>query len=548
MRRKKNLDIYLQELFELGPAVGQCRLAAEFFGMWKSDFETELPPALHALITKPCQVSNRNKALSYSQAQHEPVVDPKVFKSISDLSISTDSCKSTYQRVSPASTSDTMPTKVSSVSEVPYLKKCETPSRTPSPADDMMAESAACFTSPPGSSYHSDEEATDYDEDMDDTAWRDNDPHEYKSSREHMNSPCSSVDSENDFPSTAPTDLRSQSSQQPLWQTYKHEQFGPPIDRRRRNAVQHDRFEDVAVPTPLTCNALRVSQSRDIDKSPCSVSKIHRKNTAPLSPPSHASVIKTIASSQSRCPTPISASWSEPGQSTRPLEVQEAGSPNKTSAGSAHLGHACIGQRTFTPATGHLANMPERVKSQERHRPLTRSIKRRKRVSGPRPPLPRPPLRPTASKLPPGILKNWTRMIKETRLACQTSSLPLRRREHGALNSPSRMTSPTPGAQFLAKYPKAFAAVFKVVVDPERIVALQVMERDEDFMLSVPDLRLRVRQKFARVEMPLPDEFDLVWEPCGGSRVVLRNDEELQRAIHASATHKITLRCTFQTS
>ncbi|KAG0210560.1 hypothetical protein BGX28_009196 [Mortierella sp. GBA30] len=56
----------------------------------------------------------------------------------------------------------------------------------------------------------------------------------------------------------------------------------------------------------------------------------------------------------------------------------------------------------------------------------------------------------------------------------------------------------------------AFVATFKIVVDPEQIVALQVMEKDEDFTLSVPDLRLRVRKKFEKMEMPLPEDFELL--------------------------------------
>ncbi|KAI8352426.1 hypothetical protein B0O80DRAFT_530355 [Mortierella sp. GBAus27b] len=34
------IDQYLHELFALGPAVGQCRLVSEFFGIWKSDLDT----------------------------------------------------------------------------------------------------------------------------------------------------------------------------------------------------------------------------------------------------------------------------------------------------------------------------------------------------------------------------------------------------------------------------------------------------------------------------------------------------------------------------
>ena len=81
------------------------------------------------------------------------------------------------------------------------------------------------------------------------------------------------------------------------------------------------------------------------------------------------------------------------------------------------------------------------------------------------------------------------------------------------------------------------------MIDSERIVALQVLEPDPDFQLSVPDLRLRVAKKFERMEMPLPAAFDLVWTAWHGQQVVLKNDEELNRAVRSSANNKITLRC-----
>ena len=86
---------------------------------------------------------------------------------------------------------------------------------------------------------------------------------------------------------------------------------------------------------------------------------------------------------------------------------------------------------------------------------------------------------------------------------------------------------------------------FKIVVDAERIVALQVLEADQDFQLSVPDLRRRVQSKFERMDMPLPRDFELVWTAWHGQRVVLKNDQELHQAVGSSANNKVTLRCEF---
>ncbi|KAF9562834.1 CCA tRNA nucleotidyltransferase, mitochondrial [Mortierella alpina] len=490
MRRKRNLDIYLQELFKLGPTIGQCRLATEFFGMWKTDFETDLLPALHSLVTKPCQMSKGNEPLSPPQAQHEtPLELPKSFSCTPYLSLSASSSDSTTRRFSPTSTLDTSPPKAHSVWESQQVRVCERPSGTPSLADCVMAQDAVYLPSPPGSSYHSDDEDGDFDEDKDDFDWDDNDKHESGSSTEHMNSSRPSIDSEDEILNSDLTDLKTQIPVRPLWQTYEPETPRPAIGRRR-NAVHYERIEDAVGPitsplTPLFANVLRLSPSCDVEGSPCLGSKIHRESKEPLRLPIHAFVPKKIASLPSRCPTPVSLS--KPGQ-VLCSAAHGAGDPNRTSA-------------------GHPPIMPDRIKPQDKRRPLTRSIKRRKRVSGPR-----PTLSPIASKPPPGILKNWTRTIKETRLTCQTSPSPPRPRgeEHEPMKAYPRMASPTPGAQFLSKYPKAFAAVFKIVVDPDQILALQVMEKDEDFVLSVPDLRLRVRQKFERAEMPLPNDFELL--------------------------------------
>ncbi|KAF9084805.1 hypothetical protein BGX23_010197 [Mortierella sp. AD031] len=106
-------------------------------------------------------------------------------------------------------------------------------------------------------------------------------------------------------------------------------------------------------------------------------------------------------------------------------------------------------------------------------------------------------------------------------------------------------TSPAPGAKFLALHPSGFAATFKVVVCPETIIALQVLEESADFVLTVPDLRLRVMNKFQKVDMPIPGHFELIWTAWDDSRVVLKNDEELHKVLMASPNHKLTLRCIF---
>ncbi|KAF9359468.1 hypothetical protein BGX34_008343 [Mortierella sp. NVP85] len=105
--------------------------------------------------------------------------------------------------------------------------------------------------------------------------------------------------------------------------------------------------------------------------------------------------------------------------------------------------------------------------------------------------------------------------------------------------------APTP---FQRHPPSAFVATFKIVCDSKHIVALRVMEQEHDFALSAPDLRRRVQKKLAKMEIPLPEQFELIWTPScgeGGSSVVLKNDEELRRAIQSNPHQKITLQCLY---
>jgi hypothetical protein len=101
----------------------------------------------------------------------------------------------------------------------------------------------------------------------------------------------------------------------------------------------------------------------------------------------------------------------------------------------------------------------------------------------------------------------------------------------------------SPGAGFLAQHPQGFAATIKVVISRDIIVALQILEEEPGFQLSVPDLRLRVLNKLHRMNLCVPNDFELMWTGWDGTRVLLKNDEELQRALKTSTNNKITLRC-----
>ncbi|KAF9572194.1 hypothetical protein EC968_010131 [Mortierella alpina] len=111
---------------------------------------------------------------------------------------------------------------------------------------------------------------------------------------------------------------------------------------------------------------------------------------------------------------------------------------------------------------------------------------------------------------------------------------------------------------------------FKIVLDADTIVALQVVE-DQKFILTLQDLKSRVKSKLLKSNVHLPENFDLLWSmPSSPSSTIpstpstpasatsfssassaylnagmaLRTDEELHRAIHSSKNHKVTLKCT----
>ncbi|KAF9151042.1 hypothetical protein BG015_007130 [Linnemannia schmuckeri] len=142
--------------------------------------------------------------------------------------------------------------------------------------------------------------------------------------------------------------------------------------------------------------------------------------------------------------------------------------------------------------------------------------------------------------------------------ACSTSTLS------SSTSAPTTAGGGTHGAGTLA-------TTFKIVMDADTIVALQVLE-DSSFVLTMPELRSRVKAKLTKSNIQLPDKFDLLWTvptssmtmaspspltPTTGMStvsvnqvagaldqgVMLKTDEDLHRAIHASRNHKVTLRC-----
>ncbi|KAG0076010.1 hypothetical protein BGZ93_001592 [Podila epicladia] len=117
------------------------------------------------------------------------------------------------------------------------------------------------------------------------------------------------------------------------------------------------------------------------------------------------------------------------------------------------------------------------------------------------------------------------------------------------------------------------ATTFKIVMDADTIVALQVVEDPREFVLTLAELRTRIEAKLLKSNIQLPAAFDLVWKSSAlasvasiasapeslptsaipltstssifpGQGLVLKNDQDLLQAIQGSKNRKVTLRCT----
>ncbi|KAF9309921.1 hypothetical protein BG003_009138 [Podila horticola] len=116
------------------------------------------------------------------------------------------------------------------------------------------------------------------------------------------------------------------------------------------------------------------------------------------------------------------------------------------------------------------------------------------------------------------------------------------------------------------------ATTFKIVMDADTIVALQVVEDPREFVLTLAELRTRIEAKLLKSNIQLPAAFDLVWKSSAsaavssiatapgslpspatsststssffsGQGLVLKTDQDLQQTIQGSKNRKVTLCC-----
>ncbi|KAF9189847.1 hypothetical protein BGZ51_009216 [Haplosporangium sp. Z 767] len=626
-QRKNDLDKYLQGLFALGPIISQCRLVAEFFGIWKTDLEVNLsqeiqdPLALHSLITHPFERAaktapasptldlDQSPALSV-HVTRRPAIKVVARKGSESSQLSSPPWSPPLSSCSSAPTSPSM-------SPVRSRKGHGFPWEiiSPSPLGDILSMNNRSLPSPPGSSYYSSDDGKDgsksgdsEDEDSED---------ELESSLEDQED--LSTDEEDSFEMVPPLHIVKKSTS---LQNLRRINRGDPSLSAHENNPHKWQFPERSFPETesvvsmgprtrrpssfdpeeIRCFKAIVSETSLQSKNAAPslittpkapfVSKVDHLNTSLLTRPELTERTQPASKADgsahplsmikppniTRCTSPLSPANTDPlfSSHSSTLPIPAANSSEFTPAASAvswkdQMSGSSMAENesdqssssSFQSFKSYHTSAPIAVspqmlltKSQEQDRGQAQnwtkvstthekasmsSIQQRELeiASFPKPPT--------------SILKNGVRITTPSRSNDPWPTVGVlggkrgkrHDNDHCREQDYTRVTSPIPGFGFLSQHPSAFVATFKIIVDAERIVALQVMEKDEDFMLSVPDLRLRVRNKFVRMEMPIPEDFELIWTPWQGAKVVLKNDEELQRAIYSSANNKVILQCMF---
>ncbi|KAG0303667.1 hypothetical protein BGZ98_006413 [Dissophora globulifera] len=176
-----------------------------------------------------------------------------------------------------------------------------------------------------------------------------------------------------------------------------------------------------------------------------------------------------------------------------------------------------------------------------------------------------------STKQPVGILKNANQNRKSSLTAPTPNMFPV----HSNSSFSPTVTAPVVATPY---HGSSVATTFKIVVDADTIVALQIFE-NKGFVLTLKELKKRVKIKLLKSNIQLPDKFDLTWvvpsasslsasssalntpttpltpsttsissalihHPCEAG-IALQSDEDLQRATHSLLNRKMTLRCHF---
>ncbi|KAF9136235.1 hypothetical protein BGW39_003680 [Mortierella sp. 14UC] len=588
-KRKQALGLYLKQLFFLGSILSRCRLVSEFFGIWKTDLKFHLsqahqdPLALHSVayhrappvasaLAKTLGLSNRSRAsMQIGERRNSSASTPLWSPSVSSPSSVSSS---------PLSTSSSPGTK-----RAPYLW------------DALPSVLDACYRISASPPYHSNdhEDSDGCSEFTEASAESDNlildkfpsPPHfaiKKATSLQNLWQIASQYERYSLSSSSSPSPLSKVSTQapsavatMPAQQHTPTRSFGEgtlpselapsdispsrvtslPSSQCRRTSVQHPGIRPVCCNhdhakcrdgnSDVSTSTVPKRASHLYSKQPAYVSSSPLSTNSPLTP-SARSLTKSVEDIVHLLDVSPSNLPEEPQQEGH--HVQET-NPIVPLVGDAPMtSTAPLSPRIRAYWKGHTAgssvsSLPAVNLEFDAGFDLSSSLS--SDVKGPASPtdtcirkqrIHRGAVSFTNRKHPASILNNGHSSLSAGKGNSATSNAFVHY-QHQA----QQVTSPAPGASFLAEHPQGFAATIKVVVSADMIIALQILEEEPGFQLSVPDLRLRVMNKLRRMSMGVPDDFELMWTGWDGTRLLLKNDEELQRAFKTSMNNKITLRC-----
>ncbi|KAG0277051.1 hypothetical protein BGZ95_006602 [Linnemannia exigua] len=554
-QRKQELDTYLRRLFTLGSIISQCRLVSEFFGIWKTDLKFHLsqadqdPLALHSVVPR--------RPLSVLS----PVASRVAFELRHDYASSIQDNDRRHSTASSPLWSPESPSLLSSVSSSDHEDSdggsdfsggsAESDSvildKFPPPPHFTIKKATSmqnlrpslrgfepCSSSPLSPSYESStsQQAP--------SVVSTHTPH-------HQHTPARSFGE-----GTIQSELGQLGSFPPRATSLQGTQL-------RRTSLQH---HEIRPRWAIQDHARSHSSAGGYNSNLASALRMNSKNsayvsTSPLStsPPLTSSSTQSLAESIEDIAVLLDVASGTPAEAQQQdHHVQETSSlcslqgkaPMTSTAplSPKTRAHRKILKAAYSMPSLLTGSMRINTNNMPSSSPLTSPVSQG-------PPSPTYPVEGhkqrashTNQKQPASILKHGHSSSKNSSNNNKGFAFNHNVSVHYQPQHP-QVQSPALGAGFLAQHPQGFAATFKLVVSTDMIVALQVLEEEEGFVLSVPDLRLRVLNKFRRMNTGIPEDFELMWTGWDGTRVLLKNDEELQRALKASSNNKVTLRCIF---
>ncbi|KAG0235399.1 hypothetical protein BGW42_005378 [Actinomortierella wolfii] len=547
-QRKEDLDRYLQELFALGPILSQSRLVSEFFGIWKTDMEVHLslkdgdPLALqrhqlHLQQTQqqqqqpPSAVEKSDPTLSYTNLQPmAPGASPNLSTTATNDIVTTAplSLKPKVMKraktivfrpevtVQPLASRHVIPP----WNRIPTTSAAGTPLSPVSPPPGGIPASGSPLSFPlPGGHYNDQAESTGAPRKLSLTPSKTTASISTAGMEPLRRSPSPNLAATAGSRNAAMHSNNSNGSTRSLPTTTVQSTTMPqliaPWNRQSSSSETSTHLHSLI---RISSSASPNSQMLENKNGAAVLSGASTNGTKPRS------ILKNSNqpySTMQMTTTPMARTRTSPAKCHHTNSMPRKGITHSTSAPSG------------TMPTLLFSETPSSVPSNATN---TRTKQKREMMTGP------------GGKPIVGILKNASSFHPPHHQYQQyLSPCSARRGSQDAVHDIGAGPNGT-----------AIATTFKIVVDADTIVALQVLE-EPDFVLSLQELRQRIKSKLQKSNIVLQEDFELAWVPMNnGSQstqfqqqqpgstlamkkkaVPLETDEDLFQAMLASPSRKI---------